>query len=67
MGAEDHFEGELEDGDFPGIVNAFNDGKGRIAGFPDGFKHSFADGVHGVVDDLLVDLAAAKPEAPLFS
>ena len=65
MGAEDHFKGEFKDGDFPRVVNAFDDGEGRITGFTDAFKDSFTDGIHGVVDNFLVHVTPAELETIL--
>src|SRR6478735_3455769 len=60
MGAEDHFEGKFKDGNLPGIIHAFNDGARRIAGAADIIHHPLADGVQGVVNDLLVNIAAPE-------
>jgi len=61
--AEDHFEGKLEDGNLPCVVNALDDGARGVSTAADILQDAVADGFDGVVDEFLVHCAALEAEA----
>jgi hypothetical protein len=65
MGTENHLEGELQNGDFPSVINSFDDGAGRIPRATNVLHDPLSNRIHAVMDDFFVDLTPLELKAVL--
>jgi hypothetical protein len=63
LGACDHLDGELEEADLPGVIDAVDHGGEGIAGGLDISHHAAADVLDLLMDDVFGDILAAELEA----
>jgi len=65
VGLRDHFERKFDQGNFPGIIDAFEDGEHGIARLADIGQQLLANLFDGLMDNLFRNIRAAEAEAVL--